>query len=108
VRRRLSCSLRKYGTVFQAEIYAILACVHEIKTHGKPEKHMSICSDSQAAIKALKANRTMPLLVYQFQKALNDISALHAVGLYWVPGHARVRSNENANRLTRCGLPQGL
>jgi hypothetical protein len=28
VRRRLSFSLEKYATVFQAEIYAILACVH--------------------------------------------------------------------------------
>jgi hypothetical protein len=38
----------------QAEIYAILACVHEIKSHGRPEKHMSICSDCQAALKALQ------------------------------------------------------
>jgi ribonuclease HI len=91
--RRLSFSLGKYATVFQAEIYAILACVHEIKTHGKPEKHVSICSESQVALKALKAVRTTSLLVYQCQKALNDISALHAVGLYWVPGHARVRGN---------------
>jgi ribonuclease HI len=80
-----------------------LACVHEIKTHGKPEKHVGICSDSQAALKALKAIRTTSLLVYQCQKALNDISALHAVGLYWVPGHAGVRGNEIADGLARCG-----
>jgi hypothetical protein len=34
---------------------------------------------------------------------LNDISALHAVGLYWVPGHAGVRGNETADGLARCG-----
>jgi hypothetical protein len=28
---RLSFSLGKYATVFQAEVYAILACAHEIK-----------------------------------------------------------------------------
>jgi ribonuclease HI len=103
VRRRLSFSLRKYATVFQAEIYAILACVHEIKTHGKPEKQVSICSDSQAALRALKAIKTMPLLFYQCQKALNDISALHAEGVFWVPGHAGVRGNEIADGLARCG-----
>jgi ribonuclease HI len=103
VRRRLSFSLGIYATVFQAEMYAILACAHEIITHGIPEKHMSICSDSQADLKALKAFRTMSLLVHQCQKALNDISALHAVGLYWVPGHAGARGNEIADGLARCG-----
>jgi ribonuclease HI len=102
-KRRLSFSWGKYATVFQAEICAILACVHEIKTHGKPEKHESICSDSQAALHALKAVRTTSLLVYQCQKVLNDISALHAVGLYWVPGHAGVWGNEIADELARCG-----
>jgi ribonuclease HI len=64
---------------------------------------VGICSDSQAALKALRAVRTTSLLVYQCQKALNDISALHAVGLYWVPGHAGVRDNEIADGLARCG-----
>jgi ribonuclease HI len=63
---------------------------------------MSIWSDSQAALKALKVVR-MSLLVYQCQKALNDISVLHAVELYWVAGHAGVRSNETADRFARCG-----
>jgi hypothetical protein len=63
------------------------------KTHGKPDKRISICSDSQAALKAPKAVRITSLLVYQSQKAPNDISTLHAVGLYWVLGHAGVRSN---------------
>jgi ribonuclease HI len=103
VRRRPSFSLGKYATVFQAEIYAILACAHEIKIHGIPEKQVSICSDSQAALKAIKAVRTTSLLVHQRQKTLNDISALHAMGLYWVPGPAGVRGNEIADGLARCG-----
>jgi ribonuclease HI len=32
---------------------------------------------------------------------LNDISARHAVRLYWVPVHAGVRGNEIADRLAR-------
>jgi len=79
--RRLSISLGRYSTVFQAETYAILACAHEIQFHGRPEKHVNICSDSQAALKALKAARTTSPLVQQYKKALNDISTWHAVGL---------------------------
>jgi hypothetical protein len=27
-------------------VFAILACAHDIKDHGTPEKHISICSES--------------------------------------------------------------
>jgi hypothetical protein len=87
--RRLSFSQARYATVFQAEIYAILAWVYEIQLQNRLEKYISVCSDSQVALKALQAVRMSPL-VHQCQKALNDISARHVVGLYWVPGHAAV------------------
>ena len=88
---------------FQAEIYAVLACAHEIRLHVRPEKQVSICSDSQATLKALQAARTTSPLVQQCQKALNDVSTRHAMGLYWVPGHAGVRGNEIADKLARDG-----
>jgi len=44
--RRLSISLGKHATVFQAELYTILACVHETETQDRPEKYVSICSES--------------------------------------------------------------
>jgi hypothetical protein len=68
----------------------ILACVHETETQDRPEKYVSICSDSQGALKVLQAAKTMSPLVQQCQKALNGISTRHTVGLYWVPGHVRV------------------
>jgi ribonuclease HI len=101
--RRLSFSLGRYATVFQAEIYAILACAHEIQSQKRLEKYVSICSDSQVALKALKAARTTSPLVLHCQRALNDISARHVVGLFWVPGHAGVRGNEIADGLARGG-----
>ena len=64
---------------------------------------MSNCSDSQGALKALEDVRTTAVLVRQCQKALNDISARHAVGLFWVPGRAGVRRNEIADELARSG-----
>jgi len=45
-------------------------------------------------------------LVRQCQQALNDISTRHAVGLYWVPGHAGVKGNEIADKLSRSGSVQ--
>ena len=83
VGRRLSFSLGRYATVFQAEIYAILECAHEIQFQDRPENHVSSCSDSQVALKALQAVKTTSPLVQQCQKALNDISTRNAVGLYW-------------------------
>jgi hypothetical protein len=64
---------------------------------------VSICSDSQVALKTLKAVRTTSPLVWQCQKALNFISARHAVGLFWVPGHTGVWGNEITTELARDG-----
>jgi hypothetical protein len=65
---------------FQAEIYAILACVYEIQSLDMPQKQVSICSDCQAALKSLQANRRTSLLVQQCQKAVNEISNRIVVG----------------------------
>ena len=51
----------------------------------------------------LKAVRTTSPLVYQCQKALNDISSRHVVSLFWVPGHAGIRGNVIADGLARGG-----
>jgi hypothetical protein len=76
---RFSISLERCVTVFEAEIYAILACAYEIQLYGKPENYVGIRSDSHVALKALQAARTSPL-VQQCQKVLN-ISTQHTVGL---------------------------
>ena len=75
--RRLSISLGMYATVFQAEVNAILACVCEIQTQVRPEKSVSIRSDSQVALKALQIAKMMSPLVQLCQKALNNVSTQH-------------------------------
>jgi len=104
--RTHSISLGKHATIFQAEVYAILACVYEIQVNVSPEKYISICSDSHAALKALQAATTTFPLVRKCQKAFNDISPGHTVGPYWVPGHAGVRGNEISDNLAGDGSVQ--
>ena len=84
----------------------IKICAHEIEAQDWPEKYVSIFSDSWVALKALQAAKTTFPLVRQCQPTLNDISAWHAVRLYWVPGHAGVRGNEIAERLARSSSGQ--
>jgi hypothetical protein len=63
VGRSFSFSLGRYATVFQAEIYVILTIIYEIQFQNRSEKHVSICSDSRAALYALQAVRaTLPLI----------------------------------------------
>jgi len=104
--RGLSIPLGIHATVFQAKAKVILSCVHETETQDQPEKYISICSGSQAALKALQAAKTTSPLVQQCQQVLNDISTRHAVRLYWVPGHAGVRGNKIADKLARSGSGQ--
>jgi ribonuclease HI len=106
VNRKLSIPLGKHATVFQAKVYGILDCTEETATQDHPEKYVNICSVSQAALKALQAAKTTSPLVRQCQQALDDISAQHAVGLYWVPGHAEVRGNVITDKLARDGSVQ--
>jgi ribonuclease HI len=80
--------------------------VYEIPTNVRPEKYVSICCDSQAALRALQAAKTTSPLVQQCHKALNDTSAGHIGGPYWLPGLAGVRGNEMADKLARDGSVQ--
>ena len=86
--------------------FATLACAYKIQMNAMPQKYVSICSDSQVALKVLYAAKTRSPLVRQCQQVLDDISAWHAVGLCWVPGHVGVRGNEITDELTRSSSAQ--
>jgi len=62
---------------------------------------VSICCDSQAALKAVHAVRTTSPFGPTVPKTLNNISTRHAVGLFCVPEHAGLRDNEIAYELAR-------
>jgi hypothetical protein len=62
-RRGHSFSLGLHTTVFQAEIYAIKACIMEYIEKGCTGRNIYILSDSQAAIMALYTFQTNSKLV---------------------------------------------
>ena len=81
-----------YATVFQAEVYAIRICV--LYLCDEVNASIAICSDSQAALKALAAAKTTSQLVLETMKALTELSIHNCVRLLWVPGHSDIVGNE--------------
>lgn len=102
-RVRLSFPLGRYATVFQAEVFAILACAYENLERGFTNKHIYICSDSQAALLALKSFRVSSELVSECRAALTRLCMQNSVKLLWVPGHSNIDGNEEADQLARQG-----
>ncbi|XP_063379410.1 uncharacterized protein LOC134666190 [Cydia fagiglandana] len=103
-----SISMGNYATVFQAETFAIIACVHENIVRRTQGKNIYILSDSQAALKALEAPRVDSRLVYNGVQALNQLGRQNRVQLVWIPGHEGFIGNENADELARAGSASNL
>jgi len=57
------CRLDYYCTVYQAEIYAILACAQLCRMREECGASIAICSDSQAALKSLSSVKDTSALV---------------------------------------------
>ncbi|KAJ8981785.1 hypothetical protein NQ317_000028 [Molorchus minor] len=96
-------ALGSYATVFQAEVYAILACGLENLKRAPKGKIIQICSDSRAALLAIESSKVKSRLVLEYKKTLNDLASRNKVILTWVPEHSGVRENEEADRLAREG-----
>ena len=62
---RFSFSLGKHATVFQAEVYAILMCALFCISKMYSNRYIYICSDSQAALKALNSFQISSKIVYE-------------------------------------------
>jgi hypothetical protein len=73
-RRKLSFSLGQYTTVFQAEVYAIKACVIENLDRNYGNKNIYILSDSRAAIKALGKHLITSKLVWDCHQSLIQLA----------------------------------
>ena len=95
--------LGKYASAFQAEIYAINACLGENLKMEIENSRMVILSDSQVAIKALSTNSISSELVKECLSNLNALTKHNQVVIGWVPGRKGVPGNEAADKLAREG-----
>jgi ribonuclease HI len=86
-RRGHSFSLGLHITLFQAEIYAIKACIMENIEKGYTGRNIYILSDSQVAIKALDSFQINSKLVQDCYHSLVKLPEHNRIQLVWVPGH---------------------
>jgi ribonuclease HI len=69
----------------------------------KLENYISICSDSQAALKALQAVKTTYPLERQCHRALDKRSVHRSVRLIWLHRHSGVSGNKIIDERAREG-----
>ncbi|KAJ8912504.1 hypothetical protein NQ315_000680 [Exocentrus adspersus] len=104
-----SYSLGSYATVFQAEVFAILMVAQREDVKNCTEEKILICTDSQAAFRAIRSLRARSMLVQECGYALESLATQKEVGLVWDPEHMEIPGNEQAYQLARFGSepPQG-
>ncbi|KAJ8911222.1 hypothetical protein NQ315_014934 [Exocentrus adspersus] len=109
----LSCHTGSSGSQMgpkhlRAEVFAISACVSENLKRGYSNQHIQICTDSQAALHALKSPRITSQVVLECTNSLAALGQKNKVRLVWVPGHSGVAGNEEADVLARKGSSDTL
>jgi ribonuclease HI len=96
-------ALGSYSTVFQSEVYAILACSEQCCNLKLRDKTICICSDSRASLLALSSYTISSSLVSQCWFSLQNLSIANRVKLFWVPGQSYIFGNDKAEELARQG-----
>ena len=96
-------SLGQNITVFQTEVFAITKCAEYCLQMNFRLSGISICSDSQAALKSLMSCKIDSALVLECKRKLEKLASANSVTLIWVPGHSDIFGNEMADELAREG-----
>jgi hypothetical protein len=97
---KVSFALRTFATVFQAEVYDIMACYDY---YSRECKTICICSDSQAVLLALGLHTVSSRLVLQCRNSIQGLAILKKVQLFWVLGRCGIIWNEEADGLAGVG-----
>ena len=99
-----SFSLGKFCTIFQAEVFALIKCAELSLERNVSNSKIFICSDSQAAIKAIANPMSESKLITECKNKLLELSdRSNSISLTWVPGHSSIDGNEIADKLAKNG-----
>lgn len=113
--RHLTIGYSHNLSVYFGELYAIQWAVKTLTrtmSMGFPHSsHVTILSDSQAALKALKkpARQSGQWLLREITQNVSDLKAQmeHTISLCWVPSHAKVDLNEKADHAAKTATKEG-
>ena len=98
-----SLHLEDHATIFQAEVSAIARGAQELRLSNLTGERIAICSDSQAALKALERVANKYRVVSEYKHMLKELNRANNITLIWVPGHNNIPGNEKADELAKIG-----
>ena len=94
-------SLSAFATVFQADIFAVMAAILESIARCYNGRTITVFTDSQAALKALESVTVKSKLVLECLECLSELATHNSVQLVWVPWHEGILGNERADELAK-------
>ena len=96
-------SLGAFATIFQAEVFVIMAAIRESMARGYNGRTFTIFTDSQAALKALESVTVKSKLVLECLGCLNVLVTRNSVQLVWVPWLEGILGNERTDEQAKKG-----
>lgn len=102
-RIKISYRLSDHGTIMQAETMGAKECARLCNNNWLKGKKITICTDSQATLKALDNPLTKTKTVKACKEELSKLGKRNKVTLIWVPGHQAIEGNEEADKLAVMG-----
>lgn len=91
----------KSASIPQAGVIAILNCAIEIAKDNLSTTPVCICTDSTAAIKAIKAIKQTSRIVTEYVETLEIIARRRPIKIY--PSHSNIVGNDIADNLAKMG-----
>jgi len=103
IQANLTIPLGTIATVYQAEIRAIQMAAEFLLEEGITGRLVVFRVDNQAALRSLGGRRNQSKTVKECSSILNGLAQGNEVALEWVPGHAGVSGNEEADAAAKIG-----